>query len=117
MIMTGGTAHAVDRQEMAPLGEQDVYLFREGTHDALYAVMGFLLGKDAATVRLWAPNASSVAVIGEWNGWDASADPLVARDDQTGIWEGAVRGVMRGQAYKYRIVTRDGGRGAGKGGA
>jgi 1,4-alpha-glucan branching enzyme len=111
MIMRrGGTAHAVDRQEMAPLGEQDVYLFREGTHDALYAVMGCLLGKNAATFRLWAPNASSVAVIGEWNGWDASADPLVARDDQTGIWEGAVRGVVRGQAYKYRIVTRDGGR-------
>ena len=106
----GGTAHVVDRQEMSPLGEQDVYLFREGTHDALYAVMGCLLGKNAATFRLWAPNAASVAVIGEWNGWDANADPLVARDDQTGLWEGAVRGVKRGQAYKYRIVTRDGGR-------
>jgi len=111
MIMRrDGTAHAVDRQEIAPLGEQDVYLFREGTHDALYAVMGCLLGKDAATFRLWAPNASSVAVIGEWNGWDASADPLVLREDQTGIWEGGVRGVVRGQAYKYRIVTRDSGR-------
>src|SRR4030095_1965043 len=101
MIMTGGTARAVDRQEMASLGEQGVYLFREGTHDARYAVMGCLLGKNAATLRLWAPNAASVAVIGEWNGWDANADPLVARDDQTGIWEGTPRGVMRRQAYTH----------------
>jgi 1,4-alpha-glucan branching enzyme len=91
------------------LGEQDVYLFREGTHDALYAVMGCVLGNDAATFRLWAPNAARVSVIGEWNGGNADAHPLAARSDHTGIWEGTVPGVAHGHAYKYRIVTRDGG--------
>src|SRR5215813_1276796 len=101
--------HAVNKtRKRTRLGEQDVYLFREGTHDALYGVMGCVLGNDAATFRLWAPNASRVSVIGEWNGWNGDADPLAARSDHTGIWEGTVSGVARGQAYKYRIVTRDG---------
>ena len=92
----------------AALGEQDVYLFREGTHARLYAVMGCVLDDDASTFRVWAPNASRVSVIGDWNDWNPDADPLAPRDDQTGIWEGTVRGVERGHAYKYRIATRDG---------
>ncbi len=107
-MIKSGTAHAVDRKEAVPLGEQDVYLFREGTHGALYRVMGCLLGAQSSTFRLWAPNAARVSVIGEWNNWDADANPLETRGDHTGIWEGSVRGASRGQAYKYRIVTRDG---------
>ena len=91
-----------------PLGEQDVYLFREGTHASLQSIMGCMLDVQSATFRVWAPNAARVSVIGEWNGWDAGAHPLERRQDGTGIWEGGVRGVVRGQAYKYRIVTRDG---------
>jgi 1,4-alpha-glucan branching enzyme len=49
-----------------------------------------------------------VSVIGDFNDWNGDAHPLGARWDETGIHEGAVRGVVRGQAYKYRIVTRDG---------
>ena len=58
--------------------------------------------RQSATFRVWAPNAARVSVIGEWNGWDADANPLAADADGTGIWEGGVRGVTRGQAYKYR---------------
>ncbi|MEO8537986.1 MAG: 1,4-alpha-glucan branching protein GlgB, partial [Betaproteobacteria bacterium] len=90
-------------------GEQDVYLFREGTHGALYTVMGCLPDREGATFRVWAPNASRVAVIGDWNGWDGHADSLSPRSDHTGLWEGHVRGPVRGQAYKYRIEPRDGG--------
>ena len=107
-MIKSGKARAVDRKEFAPLGDQDVYLFREGTHGGLYSVMGCLLGAQSSTFRVWAPNATRVSVIGEWNGWDPGADSLDARSDHTGIWEGAVRGVSRGQAYKYRIATRSG---------
>jgi 1,4-alpha-glucan branching enzyme len=90
------------------LGEQDVYLFREGTHGRLYTVMGCQLGADAATFRVWAPNAARVSVIGTWNRWDARACPLRMRADGCGIWEGTARGVSHGDAYKFRIVTASG---------
>jgi 1,4-alpha-glucan branching enzyme len=93
-------------KRVVPLGEQDLYLFREGTHAALHAVMGCLLDAEGATFRVWAPNASRVSVIGEWNGWNPDADPLVNRGDETGIWEGAVRGVRQGHGYKFRINTK-----------
>jgi 1,4-alpha-glucan branching enzyme len=90
------------------LGDQDVYLFREGTHGRLYSVMGCQLGCRAAAFRVWAPNARRVSVIGAWNGWDAAADPLAPRADASGIWEGTVAAVARGDAYKFRIVTAQG---------
>ena len=90
------------------LGEQDVYLFREGTHALLHSFMGASLGDDGALFRVWAPNAAQVSVIGDFNGWKGEADPLGVRWDGTGIHEGIVSGVTRGQAYKYRIVTREG---------
>ena len=97
----------VDTQ--ADLSEQDVYLFREGTHASLASILGCRLRGDSAFFRVWAPNAARVSVIGDWNGWNGDADRLASRWDETGIWEGTVHGVVaRGQAYKYRIVTHAG---------
>ena len=90
------------------LGEQDVYLFREGTHGRLYRTLGCVLGERAATFGVWAPNASRVAVIGSFNGWNTAAHPLTARPDGSGIWEGTVPGVARGDTYKYHVVSSDG---------
>ena len=106
--------HAVACRELgfkgdeALLGEQDVYLFREGTHTRLYGMMGCLLGERAAAFRVWAPNASRVAVIGAFNDWDANAHPLTPRPDGSGVWAGEVAGVGRGDPYKYRVVSSDG---------
>jgi 1,4-alpha-glucan branching enzyme len=101
-------ADAARRLRDDGLGEQDVYLFREGTHASLHSIMGCALDAQAASFRVWAPNAARVSVIGVWNHWNADADPLTARHDGTGMWEGRIRGVARGDAYKYRIVTSDG---------
>ncbi|WKB52923.1 1,4-alpha-glucan branching protein GlgB [Eleftheria terrae] len=91
--------------------DHDVYLFREGTHGRLYQGLGAQLAEDGAGARfaVWAPNAESVSVIGDWNGWDPGAHPLQRRHDSSGIWEGRIDGAQRGQAYKYRIQSRQGG--------
>ncbi|MEX2482216.1 MAG: 1,4-alpha-glucan branching protein GlgB [Gammaproteobacteria bacterium] len=94
------------------LTSHDVYLLREGTHHRLYEK----LGAHAATVdgssgyrfAVWAPNASRVSVIGGFNGWEPQANPLAARADGCGVWEGFVPRVAEGAAYKYRVVSRDG---------
>jgi 1,4-alpha-glucan branching enzyme len=90
--------------------EQDVYLFREGTNANLHHVLGcHILDHGAGThFAVWAPNASAVTVIGEWNGWHPQANPLSVRNDGSGIWESTLHDVQRGQAYKYRITSRDG---------
>ena len=90
------------------LTEHDIYLFREGTHGSLFDGFGCHLhqGGVGASFAVWAPNAAKVSVIGDWNGWGASDDALAPRWDGSGIWEGSVPAVQRGQAYKYRITSR-----------
>jgi len=93
------------------LTDQDIHLFREGTHCRLYRRLGCHLDPDGRGARfaVWAPNAKAVSVIGDWNGWDPAADRLAARREDSGIWEGRVAGVERGQAYKLRIESSVGG--------
>jgi len=90
--------------------DQDVYLFREGTHAHVDRLLGcHLLGSESgAQFAVWAPNAAAVSVIGDWNGWNSGANPLAPRTDGSGIWEGTVAAAQHGQAYKYRILAREG---------
>ncbi len=91
------------------LSEQDIYLLREGSHGRLYDRLGAHLGEHAgvagAHFAVWAPNARSVSVMGQWNGWDPQPNALAPRSDGSGVWEGFVAGVRHGYAYKYRIVS------------
>ncbi|AKJ27494.1 1,4-alpha-glucan branching protein GlgB [Caldimonas brevitalea] len=93
------------------LSDHDVYLFREGTHGRLYEGLGCQLSSkgQGAHFGVWAPNASAVSVIGEWNGWNPDAHPLHPRHDGSGIWEAEVSEAQRGQVYKFRIQSRLGG--------
>jgi 1,4-alpha-glucan branching enzyme len=104
---TGGT------HGFSLLTAQDVYYFREGSHARLYRVLGahpaLVDGRAGVQFAVWAPNAESVAVIGDFNGWDRRANPLSVRGDSSGIWEGFVEGVPAGAAYKYRIRSHHGG--------
>ena len=97
-----GGAHAIT--------EYDVYLFRQGSHARLYTRLGSHLeqqkGVVGARFAVWAPNAECVSVFGDFNAWNSDANPLHARHDGSGLWEGFVPGVQHGHHYKYRIASR-----------
>ncbi len=96
------------------LTEHDIYLFREGTHGRAYERLGAHPlapepGRTAGTrFAVWAPNAASVSLIGDFNGWNVQSHPLAPRHDSSGIWEAFVAGIGPGTLYKYHIVSRDG---------
>jgi len=93
----------------APITDDDLYLFNEGTHCNLYHKLGCHLttldGVAGATFAVWAPNANYVSVIGDFNGWTKSANRLAQRGS-SGVWEGFIGGVKKGDAYKYHIGSR-----------
>lgn len=93
------------------LSDVDLHLFNEGTHRRLYECLGSHLGRhgdeEGCFFAVWAPNAVSVSVIGDFNGWRAEATPLFKRAD-SGVWEGFVPRVTAGMLYKYRLETADG---------
>ncbi len=93
------------------LTDQDIYLFREGTHSQLHSKLGCHVLEPGAGAHfaVWAPNAVAVSVIGDWNGWRAGENSLAPRADGSGIWEGAAAAVQRGEGYKYHITSRLGG--------
>ncbi len=93
------------------LSEQDIYLFQEGRHFDLATRMGAnprcIDGVDGVLFAVWAPNALSVSVVGDFNGWDARRHPM-RRRLRPGIWELFLPGVQAGALYKYAIVDRHG---------
>jgi len=96
------------------LTEQDIYHFREGTYYRAYEKLGAHPATAADPTRatrfaVWAPNASAVSVIGDFNHWRRGHTRLSPRNDSSGIWEGVVEGVGPGALYKYHVVSRHGG--------
>jgi len=90
--------------------DYDIYLFREGKHFSLYEKLGAhvmdIKGVKGTFFAVWAPNARSVSVIGNFNGWNKDAHYLARRDDESGIWQGFVPDVDKGEAYKYFIKSQ-----------
>jgi 1,4-alpha-glucan branching enzyme len=91
------------------LTDQDIYLFNEGTHRRLADRLGAHAMPDGGgySFAVWAPNATTVSVIGDFNHWNGEAAGLSSRES-SGIWEGVVPDAQRGQVYKFQIKTRDG---------
>jgi 1,4-alpha-glucan branching enzyme len=92
--------------------EYDIYLFKSGKHFKLYEKLGSHIvevdGQWGTYFALWAPNAKKVSVVGNFNQWDGQAHSLAPRWDESGIWEGFIPGVGKGELYKYEIKTYDG---------
>jgi 1,4-alpha-glucan branching enzyme len=96
------------RYDLSLLGNDDLFLFNEGSHHRLYEKLGAHTltfdGTEGTYFALWAPNAKQVSVIGDFNGWDKSGHFLSPKA-QSGIWERFVPGVPKGSIYKYYVVS------------
>ncbi|MGD0723584.1 MAG: 1,4-alpha-glucan branching protein GlgB [Roseiarcus sp.] len=93
------------------LGPLDDHLLLEGTHRQLYRRLGAQIttheGVGGVLFALWAPNASRVSVVGDFNQWDGRRCQMRKRFD-SGLWEFFAPGLDAGIVYKYEIVSRDG---------
>lgn len=91
------------------LTDLDIHLFKEGRHYTLYEKMGShpveVNGVKGTYFSVWAPNATHVSVIGDFNQWNTKAHPLAVRWDSSGIWEGFIPEVRQGALYKYHIIS------------
>ncbi|NBJ98566.1 1,4-alpha-glucan branching protein GlgB [bacterium 1xD8-48] len=90
------------------ISEADQYLFAQGTHYDIYKKLGahptVQEGREGVFFGVWAPNAESVHVIGSFNGWDETANPM-KKIGPGGIHTVFVPGVGEGELYKYLITT------------
>jgi 1,4-alpha-glucan branching enzyme len=93
------------------LGEVDLHLFNEGTHQRLWEKLGAHLrtvdGVEGVTFAVWAPSARRVSVVGDFCGWDGRLLPM-RRMGASGVWELFVPGVREEALYKYELLTREG---------
>ena len=88
------------------LGEMDVWLLGEGSHLRPYEILGATprtMGGVAGTAfAVWAPNASRVSVVGDFNFWDGRRHPMRLRRE-CGVWELFLPGVLSGARYKFEL--------------
>jgi 1,4-alpha-glucan branching enzyme len=93
------------------LGEMDVWLLGEGSHlrpfEQLGATPRTLDGVAGTAFAVWAPNASRVSVVGDFNAWDGRRHPMRLRRE-CGVWELFLPGVAEGARYKFELLDRAG---------
>ncbi|MCA1588025.1 MAG: 1,4-alpha-glucan branching protein GlgB [Chloroflexi bacterium] len=93
------------------LDEMDLHLIREGTHERLYDVLGAHPrtheGERGVSFAVWAPNARSVRIVGDFDRWDGRLMPMRSMG-AAGVWELFVPGIGPGELYKYEVLGSDG---------
>ncbi len=93
------------------LSDFDMHLFVEGTDLRTYDKLGAHLmergGVHGVFFAVWAPNASRVSVVGDFNAWNGSRHPMRPRG-LTGLWELFIPGLDEGTRYKYEVRSRSG---------
>ena len=102
-----GKAAPASPHDISPtLGELDLHLFGEGKHERIYEKLGAHVmtheGTPGVAFAVWAPNAKSVSVVGNFNDWNGTTNPL-RRLGSSGVWELFIPGLREGELYKYEI--------------
>jgi 1,4-alpha-glucan branching enzyme len=108
----GNTWERHDPYRFLPtLGEVDLHLIGEGTHERLYDVLGAhprtIDGVDGVAFAVWAPAARSVRVAGDFDMWNGRLMPMRSLGS-SGVWELFVPDIGPGELYKYEVLGADG---------
>jgi 1,4-alpha-glucan branching enzyme len=106
-----------DSRDIVYFSDHDLASFKAGSHGGLHRILGAhpvqLDGLRGTHFAVWAPGALRVSVIGDFNGWNREASPLLPVAS-SGIWSGFVPQAGAGGNYKYFIQSRAGSHGAEK---
>jgi 1,4-alpha-glucan branching enzyme len=90
------------------LGELDLHLFGEGKHERIFEKLGAHLitheGQQGVAFAVWAPNAKTVSVVGNFNEWNGAKHKMRLLGG-SGVWELFVPGLAAGELYKYEIKS------------
>ncbi len=88
------------------ISELDLYLFNEGKHHEIYTKLGAHVTKSGSVTgvsfAVWAPHASGVSVVGNFNGWDGRYHQMRMLG-ASGVWEIFVPDLKAGELYKFEI--------------
>src|ERR1700728_2822972 len=112
-VTTAHGSHSyMDSYAFGPaLGPLDDYLAREGTHRQLYRRLGAQLirheGVEGVLFAVWAPNATRVSTVGDFNRWDGRRCQMRRRFD-SGLWEIFVPELTVGGVYKFELLDPTG---------
>ena len=87
--------------------KNDIYLFNTGhARRAYYSLGCHREGPESYRFTVWAPRARSIALVGDFNGWDEEACLLTP--EPTGLWQCTVDGVRPGDLYKFAVTGCNG---------
>lgn len=86
-------------------GQMEHYLFHRGEYRQAYEYFGAHPNRSSTIFRIWAPAAKSVAVVGDFNNWNAREEDYCQKITNEGIWEVEIKKVKKGAIYKFQIET------------
>jgi len=86
-------------------GQMEHYLFHRGEYRQAYEYFGAHPNRSSTIFRIWAPTAKSVAIVGDFNNWNAREEDYCRKITNEGIWEVEIKKVKKGAIYKFQIET------------